>query len=79
MPADVDYVDVPVATVLNSIAGSTMPDTSGVLTRLPTNSTMSIMLQPVYSRSNVYDNFTLERYAQGVLMQGSGNQYGGFL
>jgi hypothetical protein len=79
MPAEVDYVDIPVATVLNSITGSIMPDTSGVLTRLPTSSQMSITLQPVYSRSNVYDNFTLERYAQGVLMQGSGNQYGGFL
>jgi len=79
MPADVDYVDIPIATVLNTPAGSIMPDTSGVLTRLPTSSTMSIVLQPVYSRANIYDNFTLEKYAQGLLMQGSGGALGGFI
>jgi hypothetical protein len=80
MPADVDYVDIPVATVLNSSAGSQInQNSSGVLTRLPTNSTMSIVLQPVYSRTNIYDNFTLETYAAGLLMQGSGNALGGFV
>ena len=79
MPADVDYIDIPVATMVSSSAGSAIPASSGVLTRLPTMSSMSITLQPVYSRTNVYDNFTLEKYAQGLLMQGAGNSLGGFL
>jgi len=80
MPADVDYVDIPVATILNSSAGSQInQNSSGVLTRLPTNSTMSIVLQPEYSRTNNYQNFTLETYASGLLIQGSGNALGGFV
>ena len=79
MPADVDYIDIPVATMVSSSAGSAIPASSGVLTRLPTMSSMSITLQPVYSRANIYDNFTLEKYAQGLLMQGAGNSLGGFL
>ena len=79
MPADVDYIDIPVATMVSSSAGSAIPASSGVLTRLPTMSSMSITLQPVYSRANIYDNFTLEKYAQGLLMQGAGNNIGGFL
>jgi len=80
MPADVDYVDIPVATVLNSSAGSQINQSSaGVLTRLPTSSQLTISLQPVYSRTNIYDNFTLEKYAAGLLMQGAGNQLGGFV
>ena len=80
MPADVDYVDIPVATVLNSTAGSQInQSSSGVLTRLPSSSQMNITLQPVYSRSNIYDNFTLEAYAAGLLLQGAGNPLGGFV
>ena len=80
MPADVDYVDIPVATVLNSSAGSQInQSSSGVLTRLPSSSQMNIILQPVYSRSNIYDNFTLEAYASGLLLQGAGNALGGFV
>ena len=36
--------------------------------RLPTASTISISLQPIYSRTNIQNNFTLEKFAAGALI-----------
>jgi hypothetical protein len=68
MPADVDYVNIP---VLNMAGPST--------TRLPTNSTLAITLQPVYSRNNVSRNFTVEGLAQGEYLNTNSKTSGGFI
>ena len=68
MPADVDYVNIP---VLNLGGSST--------TRLPTNSTLAITLQPVYSRNNVSRNFTVEQFARGAYLNTNSQTSGGFI
>lgn len=84
MPSDVDYVDIPVGlNVTNASNGAVTQNTAGVRTRLPTSSQMQITLQPVYSRKNIHENFTLEKFASGGLISGSGYpgqaSLGGFL
>ena len=80
MPNDVDYIEVPVGVNLNNVAGQQINATNfASRTRLPTASSISLSLQPVYSRNNVSDNFTLEKYAAGGLIQGSNSPRGGFL
>ena len=81
MPADVDYINVPVGTSLSDVAGNAVNTASnlGPSVRLPTTSTFSISLQPVYSRTNIANNFTLENYSLGVLAQSSVGPRGGFL
>jgi hypothetical protein len=79
MPGDVDYVEIPVA---QAASGGLFQQIFGVgnvafPTRMPTHSQVSISLQPVYSRRNVYNNFSLSNFAGGVLLGGNGN--GGFL
>ena len=51
----------------------------GARTRMPTMSTISVTLQPVYSRNNIARNFTLEGFSAGALMQGSTSPVGGFI
>jgi len=48
-------------------------------TRVPTSSTISITLKPVYSRKNLHDRFDLNKFAAGQLLQDKTNGYGGFL
>lgn len=70
MPDSVDYVDVPepgltydpylTNPVLNS-------------TRLPTTSTVSLTLQPVYSRKAQSQNFNLQDFARGALINTPGS------
>lgn len=70
MPNDVDYVEFPVTTSLqqyvNKTYGQSLVDTS----RLPTTSSIQITLQPVYSRANVHNNFTLRGFSEGNLLGG---------
>ena len=80
MPSDVDYIEVPVGGSVRNISGQQINTTNfATRTRLPTSSTLQITLQPVYSRSNVSNNFTLENYAAGGLVQGANSPRGGFL
>lgn len=80
MPNDVDYIEVPVGVSLNNVAGQQINTNNfASRTRLPTSSSISLSLQPVYSRNNVSNNFTLEKYAAGGLIQGSTSPRGGFL
>lgn len=81
MPGDVDYVNIPIGASLNNVAGNQLGGVNGfgVMTRLPTQSTISVTLQPVYSRNNIARNFTLEGFTQGALIQGSTSPQGGFL
>lgn len=46
-------------------------------TRLPTASSITVTLRPVYSRKNLHDNFDLGKFATGQLLGGNGS--GGFL
>jgi hypothetical protein len=80
MPAEVDYIEVPVGINVASMIGNQAAATNfGVKTRLPVNSSLSITLQPIYSRNNIARNFTLESFNAGALIQGSTSPQGGFL
>jgi len=80
MPQDVDYIEVPVGANLTNVAGQQINNSNfGSRTRLPTFSSIQLTLQPVYSRSNISRNFTLEKFASGGLIQGSTSPIGGFL
>lgn len=82
MPSDVDYVEVPVG--YPGPAGQqqgNLVNTNlfAIRTRLPTQSQITLQLQPVYSRNNVANNFTLEKYASGALIRGTAASGGGFI
>jgi len=77
MGADVDYIEVPIG--VDVTQGPVNTNLVGIKTRLPTTSNISIQLQPVYSRTNIADNFTLTDYAQGFLTQNFTAPSGGFL
>jgi hypothetical protein len=85
---DVDYVPIPVFTSSVATAGSgagvnakspasspkqsMSPSASSQVVHLPTTSTISVTVQPIYSRSNTYKNFSLQNFAQGQLLTGKG-------
>jgi len=68
MPADVDYMDIPEPYVTAS--GYNPQQQARVLnsTRLPTTSSVSLTLQPVYSRFAQSQGFSLNDFAQGALV-----------
>lgn len=47
--------------------------------RVPTNSTISVTLRPIYSRKNLHDRFNLNDFAQGKLVADKDKGFGGFL
>jgi hypothetical protein len=67
LPDDKDYIEIP------SLVG-------GTSTRLPTQSTIQIILQPIYSRASVAQ-FDLEDFANGNMVTGANgtNLNGGFI
>ncbi len=71
MPDGVDYISVPVGLDLSAlnIAGAAF-NVSGVAVpqRLPTTSSLSVVLQPIYSKNNIQNNFTLEKFTTGALL-----------
>lgn len=80
MPADVDYVSVPVAVPLVTVVGNQAnASLYGIPTRLPTSSTINLTLQPVYSRNNLYNNYSMERYVSGLGIQPPAGSSGGFI
>jgi hypothetical protein len=48
-------------------------------TRVPTASTVSVTLRPVYSRSNLHNRFNLDDFAQGKLIGDKNSGFGGFI
>ena len=77
MPDQVDYVDIPEpGLTYNPVA--TKPTLNS--TRLPTTSTISLSLQPVYSRLSQSQGFSLNDFARGALINapGSGGAASGF-
>lgn len=73
MPDSVDYMDIPEPgiaynpSVTNPVLNST---------RLPTTSTVSVTLQPVYSRLSQSQRFSLQDFARGALINKSGSNSG---
>ena len=61
--------------------GATQTTTTGSTVRLPTTSQITLTVQPVYSRKNVYDKFSLSSFGQGKLLGGlkNSNDTPGFL
>lgn len=47
--------------------------------RVPTSSSVSVTLRPVYSRKNLHERFNLNDFAQGKLVGDKQNGFGGFL
>jgi hypothetical protein len=48
-------------------------------TRVPTASTVSVTLRPIYSRQNLHESFNLNDFARGKLIGDKKKGYGGFL
>ena len=48
-------------------------------TRVPTASTVTVTVRPVYSRSNLHNNFNLNDFAQGLLVSDKKKGTGGFI
>jgi hypothetical protein len=46
---------------------------------IPTNSSIAVTLQPIYSRKNVYENFNLDEFAKGNLVGNPSAGKGGFI
>ena len=77
MPAEVDYLEVRHSaseinpfgiTKTGGALKSQQELLSNAATRVPTNSTMSITVQPVYSRKFVHEGFNLDSFATGELL-----------
>ena len=84
MQGEVDYVPVPIGVDIGTngilpVGPPSRNDSYGGVVRLPTSSTITVSLQPVYSRKNIAENFTLERYARGFTIQGGNSNRGGFI
>jgi hypothetical protein len=48
-------------------------------TRVPTTSTITITLKPVYSRKGLHERFDLNKFAAGTLLQDKNKGFGGFI
>ena len=66
MPPDCDYMDVPEPAVTNT--NTSLLNYRANSTRLPTSSTMSLTLQPVYSRLMQSQGFSLRDFSKGALI-----------
>lgn len=72
MPDNVNYVEIPINPNVPASGSPATTVSTGQVVRLPTTSTISVMLQPVYSRRNVRENFTLGKFARGELLTNRG-------
>ncbi len=82
MPNDSDYVEIPIGVQNGSVAGNAINLTSIPTIRLPVASQITINLQPVYSRTNVVQNFSLQGFARGQFVsqvKNTGALTGGFI
>lgn len=82
MPSDSDYVEVPIGVQKGAVAGNAINLTNLPTVRLPIASQLSVSLQPVYSRTNVAQNFSLQSFARGQFVsqvKNTGALTGGFI
>lgn len=70
MPDSVDYVEIPEPGLMYGI---NYLKPIGNTTRLPTTSTVSLTLQPVYSRLSQSQKFSLQDFARGALVNSPGS------
>lgn len=77
MPSEVDYLEIRHSadelnpygrTKTGGLAKSQIEMLTNAATRVPTSSTMSITVQPVYSRKFIHENFNLDSFATGELL-----------
>jgi hypothetical protein len=69
MGPEVDYLEIPVPSSTPAPSTRTTPSSGGPGTvRLPTVSQITVIVQPVYSRKNIHDNFTLDKFSKGGLL-----------
>jgi hypothetical protein len=68
MPADCDYVEVK----YSDGSGGKISSANQQVARLPTTSSLSVTLQPIYSRKNIAKNMSLTNFSQGHLLKGNG-------
>lgn len=73
MPDNVDYLEIPTNTGTTNNPNQNPTSSTGTV-RLPTSSQLQVTLQPVYSRRNVYDNFSLNKFASGALLGNPGSK-----
>lgn len=81
MPAEVDYIEVRHSadelnpfgsTKTGGVAKSQSEMLTNAATRVPTSCTMSVTVQPVYSRKFIHENFNLDSFADGSLLLNRG-------
>lgn len=70
MPEGVDYMEIPFSAGDTSVGNA--PGATSQTVRLPLSSQITVVLNPVYSRKNVYDNFSVTDFSQGKLLKGNG-------
>jgi hypothetical protein len=73
MPSDCDYMDIPEPAATNNGYNPQYQNYRLNSTRLPTTSTMSLTLQPVYSRIAQSQGFSLNDFAAGALINSVGS------
>lgn len=73
MPQDVDYMDIPEPSVTNSGYNPQFTNYRLNSTRLPTTSSITLQLQPVYSRLAQSQGFSLNDFANGALINPPGS------
>jgi hypothetical protein len=84
MQGEVDYAPISIGVDIGPtgqlpVGPPSSNDSYGGMVHLPTSSTITVNLQPVYSRNNISDNFTLEKYARGETIRGGNSTIGGFI
>jgi hypothetical protein len=83
MPKDVDYITVPLGIADNRIVRQVTSESQSSravsYVAMPSHCEMIINLQPVYSRKNIADNFSLQSYTGGNLIENGMSPIGGFL
>lgn len=72
MPADVDYMDIPEPAVTSRGYNPQFQNYRLNSTRMPTASTMTVTVQPVYSRLSQSQGFSLYDFARGALINAPG-------
>lgn len=92
MPNDVDYISAITNTTVDPVNDESEAEsrrlarksgssygTKSNLTMIPTTSNMSVTLQPIYSRQNVFKNSNLDKFAKGELIGNPKDGKGGFI
>jgi hypothetical protein len=72
MPSDCDYMDIPEPAATNTGYNPQFQNYRLNSTRMPTTSTITLSLQPVYSRYAQSQGFSLSDFAAGALVNNAG-------